>query len=167
MNSFKTLCAAAAVLFALPAFANEGLQVSDPYARSMGGIGASGAIFLQIANPTDADDRLVSAASDVADKVELHTHIAGADGVMQMVEVPEGFPVPAQEGHSLQRGGDHIMLMGLTRALKDGDTFTVTLTFEKAGEVVVEVPVDNARKPGAMGMRMGKKPGNMPAAASN
>jgi len=169
MNSFKTLCAAAAVLFALPAFANEGLQVSDPYARSMGGIGASGAIFLQIANPTDADDRLVSAASDVADKVELHTHIAGADGVMQMIEVPEGFPVPAQEGHSLQRGGDHIMLMGLTRALKDGDMITVTLTFEKAGEVVVEVPVDNARKPDAMGMGMGMghKHGNMPAAPSN
>lgn len=167
MNSFKTLCAAAAVLFALPAFANEGLQVSDPYARSMGGIGASGAIFLQIANPTDADDRLVSAASDVADKVELHTHIAGADGVMQMVAVPDGFPVPAQEGHSLQRGGDHIMLMGLTRALKDGDLISVTLTFEKAGEVVVEVPVDNARKPDAMGMGMGHKHGNMPAAPSN
>ena len=169
MNSFKTLCAAAAVLFALPAFANEGLQISDPYARSMGGIGASGAIFLQIANPTDTDDRLVSAASDVAEKVELHTHIAGADGVMQMVEVPEGFAVPAKEGHSLQRGGDHIMLMGLTRELKDGDMISVTLTFEKAGEVVVEVPVDNARKPDAMGMGMGMghKHGNMPAAPSN
>lgn len=169
MNSLKTFLAAAAVLFALPAFANDGVQISDPYARSMGGIGASGAIFLQIANPTDTEDRLVSAASDVAEKVELHTHIAGADGVMQMVEVPEGFPVPAQEGHSLQRGGDHIMLMGLTRELKDGDMITVTLTFEKAGDVVVEVPVDNARKPDAMGMGMGMghKHGNMPAAPSN
>jgi copper(I)-binding protein len=43
------------------------------------------------------------------------------------------------------RGGDHIMLMGLTRAFKDGDMIHLTLTFEHAGVVDVDVPVDNAR----------------------
>jgi copper(I)-binding protein len=46
------------------------------------------------------------------------------------------------------------MLLGLTRELKDGDTFPVTLTFEAAGEVVIEATVDNERKPEDGGMMM-------------
>lgn len=167
MTRFQSFLAAAAVFLAAPAFAHDGVHINDPYARTMGEIGASGAIFLEIENHADVDDRLVAAASDVADKVELHTHKEGADGVMQMMAVPEGFPVTALQAHKLQRGGDHIMLMGLTREVKDGDMISVTLTFEHAGEVVVEVPVDNARKPEEMGMGMGHKHGNMPAAPSN
>jgi copper(I)-binding protein len=68
---------------------------------------------------------------------------------MKMMEVEEGFAVPAGGSHALARGGDHVMLMGLTRDLADGDTFPLTLVFEKSGEVVIEVPVDNARKPEA------------------
>jgi copper(I)-binding protein len=40
------------------------------------------------------------------------------------------------------------MLMGLTREVADGDVIMLTLVFEKAGEVVIEAPVDNARKTG-------------------
>ncbi len=148
MNRFQILLAAAAALIALPAFAADGVAIVDAYARSSG---PSGAIFMQIDNQTDADDRLIAARSDIAAKVELHTHIAGADGVMQMVEVNEGFVIPAKGSHALARGGDHIMLMGLHQPMKDGDLVLVTLTFETAGEVVIEVPVDSARKPGAMG----------------
>ena len=45
----------------------------------------------------------------------------------------------------LARGGDHVMLMGLTGPLKDGDSFPLTLTFEHAGNVTVDVVVDSAR----------------------
>ncbi|MGV8951314.1 MAG: copper chaperone PCu(A)C [Cypionkella sp.] len=152
MNRFQLfVAAAAATLLAMPALAHDGVHVTDPYARVNGGIGATGAIFLQIENHADVDDRLLDVKSDVAEKVELHTHIATADGVMQMRHVPEGFPITALQGLSLERGGAHIMLMGLKSALKDGDVIPVTLIFEHAGEVQVEVPVDNARKPGAMG----------------
>lgn len=150
MNRLKTLVAAAAVLFALPALAHDGVHIENAYARTMGGVGTSGAIFLDITNHADVDDRLIDARSDVAEKVELHTHKDDGNGVMQMVHVPEGFAIPALGSHALQRGGDHVMLMGLTRELKDGDVITVTLVFEHAGEVVVEAPVDNARKAGAM-----------------
>ena len=68
---------------------------------------------------------------------------------MQMLAVPEGFPITAQQGHALKRGGDHIMLMGLKQALKDGDIIHLMLTFEHAGDVPLDVPVDNARKEGA------------------
>lgn len=150
MTRFQTLVAAAATLFALPVLADATIMINNPYARSMGGMGASGAVFLGIMNHGTEDDRLIDARSEVARKVELHTHKEDANGVMQMRHVPEGFPVPAGSAHVLQRGGDHIMLMGLTRELKDGDIVTVTLIFEKAGEIVVEAPLDNAR----MGMGM-------------
>lgn len=141
--------AAAAALFALPALAHDGLHVHDPYARvSPAG---SGAVFLVIENHSANDDRLVSAASDVADRAEMHTHITDSNGVMQMVEVEEGFEIKGESTRALERGGDHIMLMGLTRPLKDGDTFDLTLTFERGEVITVTVPVDNARKPEAHG----------------
>lgn len=149
MTRFQTfLAAATAAFFALPAAAHDGVHIENQYARSMGGVGASGAIFFQITNHADVDDRLIAVASDVAEKVELHTHKEDPNGVMQMLHVPEGFAIAALQGHALKRGGDHVMLMGLTRALKDGDTIHLTLTFEHAGVVELDVPVDNARKDG-------------------
>ena len=153
MKRFQMLVAAAAVLITLPAFAHDGVHITDPYARVNGGIGATGAIFLQIENHADVDEVLLDAKSDAAEKVELHTHKAGADGVMQMLHVTEGFPITALQGHALARGGDHIMLMGLKTALKDGDMIHVTLIFQHAGEVQIDVPVDNSRKPGMAMMK--------------
>ena len=125
----------------------EGLHVHDVYARSNGQAGGSGAVFFMIHNNTATDDRLIAARSDVAARVGLHTHIEDANGVMQMREVEGGIALPAGEMHALERGGDHVMLMGLTQALEDGQTFPVTLTFEQAGDVVIEAVVDNDRKP--------------------
>lgn len=125
----------------------EGVHIHDAYARAMGGMGRSGAVFLTIHNHTEVDDRLVDATSDVAERVELHTHKDDGNGVMQMLHVPEGFAIAAGDMHVLARGGDHVMLLGLTRDLKDGDTFPLTLVFEAAGEITLDVPVDNARKP--------------------
>lgn len=143
---------AAALSLALPATAEnhpDGMHVHDVYARSMGQVGASGAVFLMMHNNTATDDRLIAARADVAERVELHTHKEDANGVMQMLHVEEGFAIPAGEMHELARGGDHVMLLGLTRELADGDSFPVTLVFEQAGEITVEAVVDNARKPGA------------------
>lgn len=151
MKLLKSFAVAAATLLAVPAFANDTITILDPYARTMGGMGASGAVFFTVQNSGSEEDRLIDAKSDVAQKVELHTHKDDGNGVMQMLHVPEGFAVPAQGEHALARGGDHVMLMGLTRDVADGDAVSITLVFEKAGEVVIEAPVDNARKAGGMG----------------
>jgi copper(I)-binding protein len=90
----------------------------------------------------------------VAQRVELHTHRADSAGNMQMVEVKEGFAIPAHGSHALARGGDHVMFLGLNRGLAQGDMVDVTLTFEKAGEVTIKVPVDLERQDGP-GMQMG------------
>lgn len=145
MTYLKYVVAAVAVAFALPAYA-EGITISDAYARSSAMMSQSGAAFMVIENSSGTDDRLVSATSDAAKMVQLHTHKQDANGVMQMLEVPEGFVIPANGSRALARGGDHVMFMGLTQAWKQGDTLHVALTFEKAGEVMVDIPVDLTRE---------------------
>ena len=138
--------AAMAMGFGAAAWA-EGIVVEDAYARASTPTAKSGAAFMVLMNTSDQDDRLVAAKSDVAARVELHTHREIADGVMEMMEVEEGFAIPAGGTHVLARGGDHAMFMGLNEPFADGDTVAVTLVFEPAGEVAVEIPVDLNRKP--------------------
>lgn len=143
MKPMKYALAALACALAIPAFAHDGVEIDGAYARFMPG-GKAGAAFMTIANHATVDERLIGASSDVAAKVELHSHKMAADGTMQMLHLEEGIAIPAGATHELARGGDHVMFMGLTRAVKEGDTVTVTLTFEHAGEVKVDIPVSNA-----------------------
>lgn len=165
MKLFKSFLVAATLCAALPAVAQD-IMVDGAYARASGMMAKAGAAFMVIHNHGAADDRLVKAASTIAQRVELHTHKEDANGVMQMLEVPEGFVIPAHGSHELARGGDHVMFLGLTQALEEGQTVSVTLTFEKAGDMVIEVPVQLAQG-GAMPMQgdmqgMGHKHGQTP-----
>jgi len=148
--SLKSLLAAAA-LSSLASFAladSSDLVVVDPYARASTPSSASGAIFLDVVNSGVVPDRLISASTPVAKMTMLHTHREDAEGVMRMVHVDGGWEVPADGVLMLERGGKHVMLMGLTEPLEQGDTLPLTLTFEQAGEVTVDVVIDHKRKPG-------------------
>lgn len=168
MNLTRSLAATACTIiglaiapFALAEDHPAEIHVHDVYARA-GGMGKSGAVFFMMHNMTETDDRLIDARAEVAKKVELHTHKDMGDGVMKMMHVPEGFPLPAGEMHELARGGDHVMLMGLTADLKNGDHFPLTLIFEQAGEITVDAIVDNDRQPmGGMMMKPGSEGGTM------
>ena len=152
--SLKSILFAGA-LAALPSLAAAQMQVTDPYGRAASPMSASGAAFMAVTNPTDTDDRILAATSDIAERVELHTHIQTSDGVMQMVHLEDGIPLPAGETGLLERGGLHVMLRGIRQPLKQGDTFTLTLEFETAEPVTVTVPIDLQRMPGQGGMQHG------------
>lgn len=158
MTNFTLFLAAMTTYFTLStsqmAAAHDGIHVEDAYARVSGEGAKSAAIFMTLMNHSVEDDRLLSVTSDAADRAELHTHTLDGNGVMRMGEVTEGFPIEGQETHMLDRGGDHIMLLGLKRGLKQGNKITVTLMFERGEKLVVEVPVDNDRKPGSAGHDM-------------
>lgn len=115
------------------------LTVSDVWARASAGGAGAGAVFLTIANGGAAADRLVSASTPVSQVTELHTH-AEVNGIMTMRKI-DGIDVGAAQKVELKPGGLHIMLMGLTSVLKEGDSFPVTLIFEKAGKVEVSANV--------------------------
>ena len=123
----------------------EGITVEQGYARAIGASAQSGAVFMVIKNFTDEDDRLTGAVANVANKAELHTHMMDANGVMRMRAIEGGLAVPAHSQIELKRGGDHVMMMGLKHSLNPGDIVTLFLTFEKAGEIIVKVPVDLKR----------------------
>lgn len=148
----RSLFTAAALTAGLLTAAHaDGIEVRDAYARSASPVARTGAVFMLLENATGTDDRLIGAQAQVAERLELHTHISNAQGVMRMVEIEDGIPVPAGGTATLARGGDHVMLMGLTGPLEQGATFPLTLTFERAGEITVEVPVDSERMPAGHG----------------
>ena len=159
--TFKPLLAAILAATILPvtsltAVADDlAIVIEDPYARTSRPNAPTGAAFMVVVNHGDTEDRLIGAASEIAARVELHTHLEDANGVMRMIEVEDGIPVPAGGRAELKRGGDHVMFMGLTGPLANGDTVEVTLTFEEAGEITVQIPVDLDRKPDQRGMDHG------------
>lgn len=121
------------------------LKIAHPWARATPGAIQNGAAYMMLTNTGKQADRLVSASTDVAGVAELHTHLH-EDGVMKMRQVND-VPLAAGSTVKLQPGGLHIMLIKLKQPLKEGDKVPLTLRFEKAGEVKVDVQVD---KVGAM-----------------
>ena len=126
------------------------LTIDHPWARATPGQAKNGAAFVTIHNGGANGDQLVSAAAEVAKRIELHTHMH-KDGVMQMREV-EAIEVPANGMATLKPGGYHVMLIGLHAPLKEGERFPLTLTFKEAGSVTVEVAVESV---GSMGSASG------------
>lgn len=146
-STFRAAVFMIAATLPFSALAEGGIEVRDAYAISAGPAAPTGAAFMVIQNSGGSADRLIAAASPAAERVGLHTHIED-DGVMRMVQVEEGFDLPINGEILLQRGGHHVMFLGLTAAFEDGMMVPLTLTFAVAGDVLVEVPVDLKRMTG-------------------
>jgi copper(I)-binding protein len=121
------------------------LRIVDAYARASSPTAKVGAIFFVIENGTEKDVHLSAAKSDIAGKVELHTHIDKGDGIMAMVEIEGGVEVEAGYRSKFKRGGNHVMLMDMNQSLKTGDQVEIELIFD-GKPVAVTVTVDNERK---------------------
>jgi copper(I)-binding protein len=123
----------------------EPIQIDGAYIRTNGPGAMAGAAYMVIHNQSGQDDRLISAQTDVAGMAELHSNSLDANGVMSMRPIEGGIALPKDGEAVLARAGNHIMLMGLKQALSEGQDVTMTLTFEKAGAVMVQMPVDSSR----------------------
>jgi copper(I)-binding protein len=145
MVGHKLFAVAACLLVASAALAQTGqLEVSNAWARATPAKAENGVAYLTIRSPTP--DRLVSVSSPVAKKAELHTmEMAGM--VMKMRPLA-GLDIPAGQPVTLKPGSEHIMLLDLNGPLREGQSFPLTLTFEKAGTREVSVAIE---KPGAAG----------------
>lgn len=146
MKMTRLMILTASVLFLIAASANAGevkhgtLTIRDAWSRATPA--RTGATYLTVFNDGSEVDRLVGVESPVADKAELHTS-SMKDGVMRMRKL-DGMDVNPGEPAVLSPGGNHVMLMGLHQPLKEGQSFPVTLIFEKAGKVTVDVKVGKA-----------------------
>lgn len=134
--------AATALVRVVPAAAQqavtETLEISGGFARATAPMAQVGAAFLTIRSLGPAD-RLLGYATPVCNRPELHTHIEDG-GVMRMRQV-EAIDVPAGGVVELMPGGFHLMMIDLNEQLVEGATVPLSLLFETAGEVALEVPV--------------------------
>lgn len=129
-----------------PAQAQSTSSIEVTHAWARASAGTTGVVYLAIANHGTEDDRLTAAETSVADKAELHTTL-NDKGIMRMRPLAD-LPVKGGSGAELKPGGPHLMLIGLKHPLKQGEHFSLSLIFEKAGKVETEVTVERA---GAMG----------------
>ncbi len=134
---------------ALAASTSENIVVDNIRARPSLGMAKNSAAFFTVHNKSDKDNKLVSAAGDVAKEVQLHNHIKD-NGVFRMRQV-EFIALPAHGEAKLAPGGYHVMLIGLNRKLKVGDSFKLKLSFANGETKTITVPV---KKIGGHGMKM-------------
>lgn len=134
--------AVTALGWGLPAGAGEGhgptVTVEDVWMRPSIPNRPSAA-YMVIRNAGDAADALRSASSPRFESIELHLS-SKTDGVMKMERVND-IPVAAGGDAVLAPGGFHLMLFGAREPLRVGDVVPLTLTFEQAGEMVVDAEV--------------------------
>jgi len=124
-----------------------GIEVLNAWARpramdvGAGGSlpGANSAVYLEIRNRGPAPDRLLGGETPVAVGVEIHESVLEGD-IMRMRRV-EGVDLPGEAVVELRPGGLHIMLLDLREPLLEGDTLSLTLTFQEAPPVSIRVPV--------------------------
>jgi copper(I)-binding protein len=131
------------------------LLIEKVWARASIGPAKAGAVYLTIVNAGSEPDRLIGAKTPAAREAATHVNTM-VDGVMKMRHVA-AIEVSPGEPTVLQPGGLHIMLIGLASPLAEGATFPLTLTFEKAGTIEVDVWVEKA---GAMETHGGHSPGS-------
>ena len=146
--------AATATPTASPTPAGPQVAISDVWARATPGLpDENSAVYAVLQNKGAKAERVVSASvpADVAKRVELHTTVQEG-GTMKMVQV-EGYDLPAAGMVKLEPGGNHIMLLGIAKQFKVGDTFTISLKLQSGATVEskVEVKMPPAAGGGAMG----------------
>ena len=146
MKRFGILVATAMLaLFARQAAADDAtLKIEHAWARATPGSAQNGVAYMTI--ESTAPDRLLSASTPVAGKAEVHENTT-ENGVMKM-RLAGPLTIDPGKTLELKPGGYHVMLMEMKQPLKAGETFLLTLTFEKGGTRQVTVMVE---KTGAMG----------------
>lgn len=117
------------------------LHIAHPWSQELPPNAPNVAAYFVVHNKGNSADRLLSVASPISDNAELHEHLM-KDGLMKMQQVPS-VVVPAGGDLVFAPGAYHVMLMQPKdrSLLRDGKRFPLTLHFEKASDITVEVAV--------------------------
>ena len=110
------------------------LVISNPWARATPGGAKVAGGYITITNTGDQPERLMSAESDGAERVEIH-EMATTNGVMTMRPLDRGLEIAPGQAVTLAPGGLHLMFMNIKRPLKEGTEVPVSLQFQRAGQV--------------------------------
>ena len=153
----RRLLAVTMIAMALVGFSHQsgaqqsGIQIDQVWSRAAMA-GHDGAVYLTITD-TGLPDTLTGVTTPVAAMAGLHQSTED-NGVTKMRPVAS-LPIEPGKPVTLAPGGYHIMLMDLKRPLKEGDSFPVTLSFAKAGQVTATATVTRAGAAAMPGMDHG------------
>jgi periplasmic copper chaperone A len=156
MNYFRLFAVSLVILFACMANARDykagAIEVDSPWSRAIPKGASVAAGYMTIRNNGATPDRLVSASTPVAGKVEIH-EMTMDDGVMKMRPVAGGLEIAPGATVELKPSSFHLMIMNVKRPIEKGKPFAASLTFEKAGTIDVEFTVEGigATSPAAEG----------------
>ena len=136
--------AALVAILALPAYALDyklgAIEIGQPWTRATPPTAESGGGYLVLKNTGTTPDRLIAVKSPAADRVEIHE--MKMDGnIMRMREVEKGIEIPPGATVELKPGGFHVMFMGLKAPFAKEAKVPLTLVFEKAGSIDVDLMV--------------------------
>lgn len=141
MKSLILIALLAATPLAAHDFATEHLRIDHPYIPDPLPTAQSAAGYMTIANDSDQPERLLEVRTPFAKVSTLHETIVSDDGIARMQPVVD-LIIPPNEEIILTQGGLHVMFMGLTSKVEEGDLIPATLIFQNAGEVAVEFMID-------------------------
>jgi len=135
----KLLLALLSLMILSGCSADETMKINAPWVRP-GKIDGNSAAYFVIENNTKMDDRLVGAEASIAETSEMHMTKMDADNKMMMM--PQEFiALPSGGKVNFEPGGYHVMLLNLQKDLQVGEMIKLTLSFEKAGKIELDVPV--------------------------
>ena len=120
------------------------LHISDAYVRGLPPGQTTTAAYLSIRNSGTQATQIVAASSDAAKRTEIHSH-SHSGGVMKMRKV-ESITVSPGQTFDLSPGGHHIMLIGLHKPLRDGETVSITLKTADGESISATFPVKSVLK---------------------
>jgi copper(I)-binding protein len=116
------------------------LSIDHPWARATAPGAPVGGGFVSIYNGGEEPDRLIGGSVDFASEVQIHESSMN-DGMMRMQHLEDGLLLPAGGTVVFRPGSYHLMFMGLQRRLVEGESEVITLEFERAGKIEVELTV--------------------------
>jgi len=116
------------------------MEVAEAWSRATPAAAPVGAGYLALTNRGAEADRLIGGSTEVAARIEVH-EMRMDNGVMKMRELQGGLEVKPGATMELKPGGYHLMLVGLKRALKEGERFKAQLDFARGGKAEVEFVV--------------------------
>ena len=121
-----------------PTTAGQSVTITDAWVKATDeGMSAA---FGELASTGDSDVTLVSATSTASTSMQLHETVDNGSGSMVMQEKDGGFTIPAGGALTLEPGGNHLMLMGLTAPIVAGDEIEFTLTFSDGSDYTFTAP---------------------------
>lgn len=124
----------------------KALMVMQAWSRAMPPSAPTGAVYFTLHNPGNQQDRLIGVETPRAEKAEMHTHMHEGE-IMRMQQI-DSVDVPAGGQVEFKPGGNHVMLFKLSQPLVAGEQLPLTLIFENAGEMTVDVDIrENAPAP--------------------